>query len=141
AAAQLEPRPKVDATRSAAPKRRRAVLEFRTSQGSRILVGRSPLENAELTFRVARPEDLWFHARGIPGAHVILSRDDRGAVPDEDVTTAAELAAFHSRAKGSAIVTVDYTQRKHVRKQRAAPPGLVWYTHAQTIAVTPKAFG
>ena len=140
AAAQLEPRQKSARTRAAPAKRRRAALEFRTVHGSRILVGRSPLDNAELTFRVARPDDLWFHAQGIPGAHVILSRDDRSAIPAADLSTAAELAAFHSRGKESAVVLVDYTRRKHVRKQRAAPPGLVWYTHAQTIAVTPKAF-
>ncbi len=57
-----------------APRRRRTPLEFRTEDGSRIVVGRSPAENAEITFRVARPNDLWFHARGIPGAHVVLSR-------------------------------------------------------------------
>ncbi len=141
ASAQLEPRPHRAARATAPARRRRAILEFRTAHGSRILVGRSPFENAELTFHVARPDDLWFHAQGIPGAHVILARDDRSAPPSEDVTTAAELAAFHSKAKANATVPVDYTRRKHVRKQRAAPPGLVWYTHAQTIVVAPKAFG
>lgn len=121
-----------------APKRKRALLEFRTSQGSRILVGRSPIENAELTFRLARPTDLWFHAQRIPGAHVILARDDRAAPPEEDLQVAAALAALHSRAKGSGSVPVDYTLRKHVRKQRAAPPGLVWYTNAKTIVAEPK---
>lgn len=119
------------------PRRRRAPLEFRTSSGSRIVVGRSPLENAELTFRVARANDLWFHAQGTPGAHVILLRDDRLAAPEEDVEAAAALAAFHSRGRRSGLVPVDYTQRKHVRKQRAAPPGLVWYTHAKTIVIAP----
>lgn len=117
--------------------RRRPPLEFRTASGSRILVGRSPVENAELTFRVARPNDLWFHAQGTPGAHVILSHDARGAPAPEDLQTAAALAALHSKAKGSAAVAVDYTLRKHVRKQRAAPPGLVWYTHAKTLIVEP----
>ncbi|HET6274899.1 MAG TPA: NFACT RNA binding domain-containing protein [Candidatus Cybelea sp.] len=121
------------------PNRKRPPLEFRTALGSRILVGRSPNENAELTFRVARPNDLWFHAQRIPGAHVILSRDDRTIAPDEDIERAASLAAFHSRAKGATSVPVDYTPRKHVRKQRAAPPGLVWYTQARTVVVEPKA--
>jgi predicted ribosome quality control (RQC) complex YloA/Tae2 family protein len=122
----------------APPKRRRPLLEFRTSGGSRILVGRSPLENAELTFRVARPNDLWFHAQRIPGAHVILARDDRSPASADDIEQAAALAAYHSRAKDASAVSVDYTLRKHVRKQRSAPPGLVWYTHAQTIVVPPK---
>ena len=120
------------------PKRKRPPLEFRTPRGSRILVGRSPVENAELTFRVARPNDLWFHAQGIPGAHVILARDDRTPPPEEDLSLAASLAAFYSRAKASTAVPIDYTLRKHVRKQRSAPPGLVWYTHANTIVAQPK---
>jgi predicted ribosome quality control (RQC) complex YloA/Tae2 family protein len=120
------------------PRRKRALLEYRTAHGSRIVVGRSPLENADLTFRLARPNDLWFHAQRIPGAHVILARDDRSEVPDEDLRLAASLAALHSRGKSSATVPVDYTLRKHVRKQRAAPPGLVWYTHAKTIVVEPR---
>jgi predicted ribosome quality control (RQC) complex YloA/Tae2 family protein len=120
------------------PKRKRPPLEFRTPSGSRILVGRSPVENAELTFRVARPNDLWFHAHGIPGAHVILARDDRTPPPEEDLSVAASLAAFYSRAKASATAPIDYTLRKHVRKQRSAPPGLVWYTNAKTILAEPR---
>ena len=117
------------------------MLELRTPAGSRIVVGRSPVENAELTFHLARPDDLWFHAQGVPGAHVILSRDDRGRVPDEDLQVAASLAAFYSKAQAAASAAVDYTLRKHVRKQRAAPPGLVWYTHAKTIVTQPQSIG
>lgn len=118
--------------------KRRAPLLLRTERGSRILVGRSPLENADLTFRVARPNDLWFHARGVPGAHVILARDDRAELPVEDVELAASLAAGHSKARESAKVTVDYTPRKHVRKRPDSPPGLVFYTEAKSITVVPK---
>ncbi|HEY4433088.1 MAG TPA: NFACT RNA binding domain-containing protein, partial [Candidatus Cybelea sp.] len=124
--------------RRAARKRKRQVLELRTATGSRIAIGRSPSENAELTFRVARPNDLWFHAKGVPGAHVILSRDDRTSVPEQDLETAASLAAFYSKAKEANAAPVDYTLRKHVRKQRAAPPGLVWYTNAKTIVAHPN---
>lgn len=118
-------------------KRKRAPLEVRTMHGSRILVGRSPSENADLTFHVARPNDLWFHAQAIPGAHVILQRDDRSAPPDEDVQRAASIAALYSKAKASGKVAIDYTERKHVRAQRDAPPGLVWYTNARTLVVEP----
>ena len=118
-------------------KRKRRMLELRTPRGSRVVVGRSPVENADLTFRVARPNDLWFHAQNTPGAHVILSRDDRGGVPEEDLEIAASLAAFYSKGQKGASTPVDYTQRKHVRKQRDAPPGLVWYTHAKTILAQP----
>ncbi len=122
------------------PKRRKP-FEMRTERGSRILVGRSPIENAELTFRVARPTDLWFHARGVPGAHVILARDDRTEPPAEDVQLAAALAAAHSKARENVAVTVDYTHRKHVRKQANAPPGLVFYTEAESITVAPWSAG
>jgi predicted ribosome quality control (RQC) complex YloA/Tae2 family protein len=69
---------------------------------------------------------------------VILSRDDRREPPLEDVEAAASLAAHHSKAKASARVPVDYTLRKHVRKQRDAPPGLVWYTNPKTVTAAPR---
>lgn len=117
--------------------RKRKPLQYVTAQGSRIFVGRTPIENAELTFRVARPDDLWFHVQNQPGAHVILQRDDREEPPPEDVLTAASLAALHSKAKHSPKVTVDYTQRKHVRKRPSAAPGLVFYTHPSSVHVAP----
>lgn len=135
AVAQLDPRSR--RKRAAAPRRKRAPLEVQTSSGSRILIGRSPSENADLTFRVARPDDWWFHAQNIPGAHVILQRHDRTEPPPEDLQRAASLAAYYSKARGSAKVPIDYTLRKYVRAQRNAPPGLVWYTHPRTILATP----
>ncbi len=132
----LEPRPK--SARANAKRRKRTPLEERTAHGSRILVGRSPLENADLTFHVARPSDLWFHAQNIPGAHVILQRDDRSAAPEADIERAAELAAFYSKAKNAPKVPIDFTERKFVRAQRNAPPGLVWYTHPRTLTVVPR---
>lgn len=112
--------------------RARRPLRIERPSGARVYLGRSPTENAELTFRIARPDDLWFHARGIPGAHVVLQAAP-GAGPDEaDLAFAADLAARHSRARNAARVEVDFTERKHVRKQRSAVPGLVWYTNART---------
>ncbi len=135
AVAQLDPRAK----RARAPlsRRKRAPLEVRTPSGSRILVGRSPTENADLTFRVARPNDLWFHAQNAPGAHVILQRDDRADAPEEDLERAAALAAYFSKGRASGKVTIDYTLRKYVRARRDAPPGLVWYTNPKTVTVEP----
>lgn len=138
AVALLDPRQGSRARTPARP-RKRAPLEFRTIGGSRIYLGRSPSENADVTFRVARPNDLWFHARGTPGAHVVLARDDRARPPIEDLEAAAALAAFHSQARASASVPVDYTQRKYVRKRPDGPPGLVWYTGSQTILAQPNA--
>lgn len=129
--------PRAPAPKMRAVRKRRPVLHA-TANGSRILVGRSPLENAELTFRVARPDDLWFHAHAQPGAHVILQRDDRCDPPDEDILVAAQLAALHSKGSSSAKVTVDYTHRKHVRKRPNAAPGLVFYTNAKSLLVEPR---
>jgi predicted ribosome quality control (RQC) complex YloA/Tae2 family protein len=137
AVAQLDPRAK--RAQAAAARRKRVPLEVRTASGSRILVGRSPSENADLTFRVARPNDLWFHAQNIPGAHVILQRDDRTEPPAVDLERAASLAAYFSKARTSGKVTIDYTLRKYVRAQRDAPPGLVWYTNPKTVIVEPEA--
>ncbi len=126
---------------AAAPKsrpRKRAPMQGVTPAGTRVYVGRSPAENAELTFRTARPNDLWFHARGQPGAHVILQRDDRAAPCDEDIRIAAELAALHSKGRSSLRVVVDYTQRKHVRKRPGAAPGLVFYSEAASLAAEPR---
>jgi len=135
AAAQLDSRKK--RARAGVSRRKRTPLEVRTPSGSRIIVGRSPSENADLTFRVARPNDWWFHAQSIPGAHVILQRDDRSEPPADDIERAASLAAYFSKARASAKVAIDYTLRKHVRAQRDAPPGLVWYTHPRTIIAEP----
>ncbi len=134
--ASLEP-----ARRAPAPpvRRKRAPLQVTLPLGSRAYIGRTPLENADLTFRVARPDDLWLHVRNQPGAHVIVQRDDRATPAPEDVIAAAQLAAFHSKAKESAKVVVDYTLRKHVRKRPASAPGLVFYTHAQSVTVAPSA--
>lgn len=135
AVAALEPQQRASAKQP--PSRKRKPLQYQTASGSRIFVGRTPVENAELTFRVAKPDDLWFHVQNQPGAHVILQRHDRVAPPQEDLLAAASLAALHSKAKNSPKVTVDYTQRKYVRKRPGAAPGLVFYTHPKSIFVAP----
>ncbi len=117
---------------------KRRPLDFKLGDGARVYVGRSPHGNADLTFRVARPDDLWFHARATPGAHVVLHVDAARAPRADELLRAAELAAYHSKARGSEKVAVDYTERKHVRRQRNAPPGLVWYTNARTLTVKPR---
>jgi predicted ribosome quality control (RQC) complex YloA/Tae2 family protein len=128
-------------TRGAAPSaaRRRVPLRLDRPSGARIYVGRSPRENVEVTFRIARPDDLWFHARGIPGSHVVLQAPPGAAPDDADLDAAADLAAAHSQAKHTPRVEIDYTERKYVRKQRDAGPGLVWYTNARTRLGRPDA--
>lgn len=119
--------------------RKRKPLDVKIAHDARIYVGRSPVGNADLTFRLARPDDLWFHARQTPGAHVVLRIDSARPPEANELERAASLAAFYSKARGSENVSVDYTERKHVRRQQNAPPGLVWYTNARTLRVTPLA--
>ena len=133
---EIEGRP---ARSGALPRNQRRPLRLDRPSGARIFVGRSPRENVEVTFRIARPDDLWFHARGIPGSHVVLQAPP-GAPPDDaDLECAADLAARHSRARNAARVEIDFTERKYVRKQRDAAPGLVWYTNARTRVGRPDA--
>jgi predicted ribosome quality control (RQC) complex YloA/Tae2 family protein len=108
-----------------------------TLDGWEALVGTSALGNATVTFEVAKPQDLWLHARGVPGAHVIL----RGAgEPSTDVLeSAAQLAAAHSAARGAGAVEVDVTPRRYVKKIPGGPPGLVRYANERTLRVTPLA--
>lgn len=117
---------------SAAAGPRRFVL----AGGATVLVGRTNRENDVLTFKLASPEDLWLHARGVPGAHVVLKtgRDHPG---EDIVRQAAAIAAYFSRARGSGTVAVDYTKRKYVRKPKGGKPGLVTITQERTVNVKP----
>jgi predicted ribosome quality control (RQC) complex YloA/Tae2 family protein len=135
AASRLE-RKKAAAPKAAPTKRK--PLDVRIADDARIYVGRSPKGNADLTFRLARPDDFWFHARETPGAHVVLHIDTAREPAAAELERAAELAAFHSKARASDKVAVDYTERKYVRRQQNAPPGLVWYTNARTLVVVPR---
>jgi len=104
--------------------------------GAIAIVGRSPKDNERLTFSVAGPNDYWFHARGVPGAHVIVKTQGH-ELALEQIEAAAAVAAGHSRAAGATSVEVDYTRRKHVRRQAAGRPGLVFYTDFNTVRVRP----
>ena len=118
------------------PKRASPYREYRSSGGFRILVGRSNLQNDRLTTHDADKRDLWFHAQKIHGSHVILCTG--GAEPDaESLREAALLAAWFSQAKDSANVPVDYAPVRAVKKPAGARPGMVTYTAARTLYVTP----
>jgi predicted ribosome quality control (RQC) complex YloA/Tae2 family protein len=117
----------------------KAPLRVDRPSGARIFIGRSPRENLEVTFRIAKPDDFWFHARGIPGSHVVLQSAPGEAPAETDMDRAADFAALHSRARSSQRVEIDYTERKYVRKQRDAAPGMVWYTNQRTRVGRPGA--
>jgi predicted ribosome quality control (RQC) complex YloA/Tae2 family protein len=104
--------------------------------GFTVLVGRNATQNHAITFRRALPDDLWLHARGIPGAHVILRLAGQ-VVPDSILTAAAGIAAFYSRAAADRHVEVDVTARKNVRPIRGAGPGQVTYRQERTFRVPP----
>jgi predicted ribosome quality control (RQC) complex YloA/Tae2 family protein len=126
---------------AAKPRARRASAPRTASipGGATAYVGRSPKDNERVTFSLGSPDDWWFHARGIPGAHVILKLADPRSLPsDEQILAAAALAAGQSRAADAQAVEVDYTQRKHVRKQGGGRVGLVWYTDFSTVRVPPR---
>ncbi|MFZ5640740.1 MAG: Rqc2 family fibronectin-binding protein [Bacillota bacterium] len=112
-------------------------LEFFSSDGLTVLVGRNNRQNDRLTLRTAGPEDVWLHVRDIPGSHVIIRCGHLDEVPDRSLEEAAMLAAYYSKARASANVPVDYTLRKHVHKPRGAKPGMVIYENQRTVYVTP----
>jgi hypothetical protein len=113
-----------------------APRHYLTSRGLSLLVGRNARENHHLTFRVARAEDLWLHARDVPGSHVVL-RDNEGRAGATDLREAAEVAAFFSEARGESLVDVHVTRRKHVRPARGGP-GRVFVAHSDTLRVPPR---
>ncbi|KPJ49004.1 MAG: hypothetical protein AMJ41_03790 [candidate division Zixibacteria bacterium DG_27] len=113
--------------------------EFVTSDGWRVLVGRSARGNDHLTFKIASREDVWFHARGAHGSHVILKRPRKKSQPSKiSVEEAASLAAYFSKQRTSSKVSVSYTLVKHLRKPRRAKPGLVLVEQEESVMVEPR---
>ncbi len=111
-------------------------MEFFTSTGKRILVGKNNKENDILTFKTASSTDYWFHTKDIPGSHVILFTD--GEEPNEsEIFEAAALAARFSKAKMSGNVPVDYVRAKYVKKPSGAKPGYVIFTNNNTVYTDP----
>ena len=104
------------------------------------LAGKTAADNECLSLRVAHPEDFWFHVAGQPGSHVILRRpaDAPDAVPDKALlTSAAAIAAWHSKARQGGVCSVSCTRAKFVGKLRGAPPGTVSISHERILRVRP----
>ncbi len=112
-------------------------LEFRAADGTRILVGKNNTQNDRLTFKISSPEDVWLHAKNIPGSHVIVkaSFDD---ISTQTLYEAGMLAAYYSKSRASSKVPIDYAPRKNVKKPNGAKPGMVVYDDYGTIYVTPE---
>ncbi|MDE2180553.1 MAG: NFACT family protein [candidate division NC10 bacterium] len=112
---------------------------FRSSDGLSILVGKSGAGNDHLTWRLAKPHDLWLHAQGIRGSHVLVRLAKGKQAPPRTLCEAAQLAAYYSRARGEVKVPVDYVLRKFLRKPKTAAPGAVLLAREKTITVRPEA--
>jgi predicted ribosome quality control (RQC) complex YloA/Tae2 family protein len=122
----------------AAPKKAAApaVAKFRTSGGFRVLCGKNNLQNEHITHKVAEKNDYWFHAKGVPGSHVIMITEGREP-SEQDFTEAAMIAAVYSKAGDGHQVAVDYLLARYVKKVPGAKPGFVVYNTNWSAWVTP----
>lgn len=114
-----------------------APLEFMSSDGFKIFVGRNNRQNDKLTLKTAAKNDMWLHTKDIHGSHVIIESGGRD-ISDTAVFEAARLAAYNSKARHSDKVPVDYTLVRYVSKPNGSKPGMVIYINNKTIYVTPK---
>ena len=112
-------------------------LHYVTSDDFHIFVGKNNIQNDELTFKVANGGDWWFHAKNVPGSHVILKTQGR-EVPDHVFELAAGLAAYYSKSQKSPKVEIDYLERKNVKKPAGAKPGYVIYYTNYSMNVEPS---
>jgi predicted ribosome quality control (RQC) complex YloA/Tae2 family protein len=123
-------------TKEERPYEGHAVRELVSPGGWKVLYGENATSNDYLTTKVARPNDLWFHVRGVTSAHVVLlTQNQPNRVQREDVVFAAKVAVSKSASKHSSYVAVDYTLKKHVRKVKKSAPGFVTYSQEKTLHV------
>ena len=102
-----------------------------------VLVGRSDIDNDRLSIKIARPDDWWFHVRGMPGSHVIL-QSKPGAEPDrETLKRAAAIAAYYSKARSGGVVAVSATRARYVTKPKGVKPGSVHIRKESLFKVRP----
>lgn len=112
-------------------------LEFKSSDGFKILVGRNNIQNDILTLKTAKNYDMWLHVQKHAGSHTVIIADKKG-ITETAIYEAACIAAYHSKAKDSSSVAVDYTLVKNVKKPSGAKPGKVIYNTYNTLYVTPE---
>ena len=112
-------------------------MEFVSSDGFRILVGRNNVQNDILTLKTAMNYDMWLHVQKHAGSHTVIIADKK-EITEKAIFEAACIAAYHSKAKDSSAVPVDYTLIKNVKKPAGAKPGKVIYNTYNTVYVTPK---
>ncbi|MCC8126628.1 MAG: NFACT family protein [Clostridiales bacterium] len=110
---------------------------YLSSDGFHIYVGKNNYQNEEVTFKIADGGDWWFHAKGIPGSHVIVKTEGK-ELPDRVFEEAASLAAYYSKGRASEKVEIDYIQRKHVKKAAGGAPGFVIYHTNYSMVAVPR---
>ncbi len=106
--------------------------------GWEILIGKSAASNDYITLKLARPEDLWFHAEGMPGSHVLIRNPKRADIPSDVLMKAAALAAYYSKGRGAGKVPVTYTPAKFVKKPKGADAGTVTLSERRTVMAVPE---
>jgi len=111
---------------------------FETSDGFGVIVGRNNKENDYVTHHLSKPEDLWFHASGIPGSHVILRKKGKSPPSRKAIEEAAAIAAYFSKGKTSSAVPVIYAEKKYVHRPRGARPGTATCTREKFLMVRPR---
>ena len=112
-------------------------FHYISSDGFHIYVGKNNYQNEELTFKFANGGDWWFHAKGIPGSHVIV-RTEGKELPDRVFEEAGSLAAYYSKGRSNDKVEIDYIERKFLRKVTGAAPGFVIYHTNYSLLAEPK---
>ncbi len=115
-------------------------LHYISSDGFHMYVGKNNYQNEELTFKVATGNDWWFHAKGIPGSHVIVKSEGKD-LPDRTFEEAGRLAAFYSKGRDAEKVEIDYIQKKQVKKTPGGKPGFVIYHTNYSLLIEPKIDG
>ena len=113
---------------------------YRSTDGFDIYVGKNNFQNDELTFKFAEGNDWWFHAKGMPGSHVLV-KTKTGKMPDRTFEEAGRLAAFYSKGRGNEKVEIDYLQKKNVKKPNKAKPGFVVYYTNYSLTIQPDITG
>lgn len=114
-----------------------AFAEYRTTNGYRVLCGKNNLQNEYITHKIATKYDFWFHAKNVPGSHVVMLLEGKEEPPAEDFTDAASIAALYSAAEGAPMTEVDYTTIRQLKKAPGGKPGFVIYHTNWSAIVTP----
>jgi predicted ribosome quality control (RQC) complex YloA/Tae2 family protein len=113
------------------------IIEHELPGGWKVLAGKTDIDNDHLSLKLAKPNDFWFHVRGMPGSHVVLRAGSKEAPNRATLKQAAAVAAYYSKARHGGVVPVSCTEARYVSKPRGAKPGLVQIRKDMTLKVRP----